>query len=99
MAVGFFAPEDDERPNGVYHIRHMSTTNSATQTPLQSPVSREYLVQAFCEALNRVSIAGKFYLNQFLMLIHLCETEIFGENCDRKFFERKKLNLKCLLQV
>lgn len=58
MAVGFFAPEDDERPNGVYHIRHMNTTNSATQTPLQSPVSREYLVQAFCEALNRVSIAG-----------------------------------------
>lgn len=64
MAVGFFAPEDDERPNAMYYTHpHVATTNSATQTPLQSPVSREYLVQAFCEALHRCSIAGKLAFN------------------------------------
>lgn len=69
MAVGFFAPEDDDRPNGVYpqYVAH-SQTHSATQTPLQSPVSREFLVQAFCEALDRISI-GKFASNAYI--IHL----------------------------
>lgn len=56
MAVGFFA-EDEDRLNSSYHSQ---TQYTATQTPLQSPVSREYLVQAFCEALHRCSIAGKF---------------------------------------
>lgn len=91
MAVGFFAPEDDERPNGVYHVGHVHTTSSATQTPLQSPVSREYLVQAFCEALHRCSIAGEFYFNIFLLLRlifflsqpRICEIVIDSvEKCD-----------------
>lgn len=63
MAVGFFVNDDDEHLNGSYHTV-ITTNNSATQTPLQSPVSREYLVQAFCEALERISVAGK-YLHKF----------------------------------
>lgn len=63
MAVGFFLNEDDEHYNGSYQT--VITTNSATQTPLQSPVSREYLVQAFCEALHRCSITGKLIYPQF----------------------------------
>lgn len=55
MAVGFF-PDEDER----YITIRAGTANSATQTPLQSPVSREFLVQAFCEAINRCSIAGEY---------------------------------------
>lgn len=66
MAVGFFAPEDDERPNGVYHQHVVTTTHSATQTPLQSPVSREFLVQAFCEALERCAITGEYRIFLFL---------------------------------
>lgn len=75
MAVGFFAPEDDERLNGSYHTTVVVTTNSATQTPLQSPVSREYLVQAFCEALHRCSLSGKSLLGIVLwfLWIMLCE--------------------------
>ncbi|XP_031624166.1 uncharacterized protein LOC116341326 [Contarinia nasturtii] len=57
MAVGFFADDGDDHLNSSYHTT-VITTNSATQTPLQSPVSHEYLVQAFCEALHRCSIAG-----------------------------------------
>lgn len=60
MAVGFFVDEGDEHLNSSYHTTVL-TTNSATQTPLQSPVNREYLVQVFCEALNRCSIAGKYH--------------------------------------
>lgn len=57
MAVGFFVNDDDENNNSSYYT---SVTNSATQTPLQSPVSREFLVQVFCEALNRCSIQSKY---------------------------------------
>lgn len=62
MAVGFL-PDEDERFNGSIRASMAGTANSATQTPLQSPVSREFLVQAFCEAINRISIAGEY---QFL---------------------------------
>lgn len=64
MAVGFFV--DDEEHNSSYHTT-VITTNSATQTPLQSPVTREYLVSAFCEALNRCSIPGKYIASYFLI--------------------------------
>lgn len=76
MAVGFFAPEDDERPNGVYHQHVVTTTHSATQTPLQSPVSREFLVQAFCEALERCAITGEYriFLIRFISIqfVYFC---------------------------
>ncbi|XP_055301517.1 cell death protein hid [Sitodiplosis mosellana] len=55
MAVGFFVDDGDEHLNSSYHT---TVAHSATQTPLQSPVSHEYLVQAFCEALHRSGIAG-----------------------------------------
>lgn len=60
MAVGFFADDGEEHLNSSYHTTVL-TTNSATQTPLQSPVTREYLVSAFCEALNRCAVAGKYF--------------------------------------
>lgn len=65
MAVGFL-PDEDERFNGSIRASMAGTANSATQTPLQSPVSREFLVQAFCEAITRISIAGEY---QFLCSI------------------------------
>lgn len=60
MAVGFFVPEDEERFDSSYHSNVSMTANSATQTPLQSPVNREFLVQVFCEALTRISNAGEY---------------------------------------
>lgn len=62
MAVGFFPPDEDERFDSSFQSPMVVTTNSATQTPLQSPVNREFLVQVFCEALNRCSISGKFFV-------------------------------------
>lgn len=70
MAVGFFLNEDDEHYTSSYQT--VITTNSATQTPLQSPVSREYLVQAFCEALHRCSIAGKLIFLNFFLYFGCC---------------------------
>lgn len=69
MAVGFFVDDGDEL-NSSYHTT-VITTNSATQTPLQSPVSREYLVQAFCEALHRSGIAGKYLFHTILTVFFL----------------------------
>lgn len=71
MAVGFFVDEGDEHLNSSYHST-VITTNSATQTPLQSPVSREFLVQAFCEALNRCSITGKYLTILTIYFFYLC---------------------------
>lgn len=52
MAVPFFVPDgDDERSSP----QTQSTISSATQTPLQSPVNDEHLVQAFYEALSLYS--------------------------------------------
>lgn len=67
MAVGFYLPDEDEHLNSSYQSAVMvsTTNNSATQTPLQSPVSREFLVQAFCEALHRCSITGEFFVRIF----------------------------------
>lgn len=59
MAVGFFANDDDEHLNSS-HVTAVVVQNSATQTPLQSPVNREFLVQAFCEALNRCCVGKSF---------------------------------------
>lgn len=73
MAVGFFADDGEEHLNSSYHTTVM-TSNSATQTPLQSPVTREYLVSAFCEALNRCAVAGKLYTN-FPIFFSICDFE------------------------
>ncbi|KAG4071353.1 hypothetical protein HA402_004057 [Bradysia odoriphaga] len=55
MAVPFFVPDgDDQRSNGSTP-QSQSTISSATQTPLQSPVNDEHLVQAFYEALSLYS--------------------------------------------
>lgn len=54
MAVPFFVPDDDQRENGS-SSQTQSTMTSATQTPLQSPVNDEHLVQAFYEALSLYS--------------------------------------------
>lgn len=55
MAVPFFVPDgDDQRSNGS-SPQTQSTISSATQTPLQSPVNDEHLVQAFYEALSLYS--------------------------------------------
>lgn len=68
MAVGFF-PDEDERYVSI-RASMASTTNSATQTPLQSPVNREFLVQAFCEAIQRVSITSEYSIqNDFLLYL------------------------------
>lgn len=81
MAVGFF-PEEDERFIAIGSIRTSmaGTANSATQTPLQSPVSREFLVQAFCEAINRCSIAGEYRF--------LWSTIIYGIRRIQKYIQR-----------
>lgn len=55
MAVPFFVPDgDDQRSNGSTP-QSQSTISSATQTPLQSPVNDEHLIQAFYEALSLYS--------------------------------------------
>lgn len=78
MAVGFFVSDDEEHLNSSFQTSVVVTTSSATQTPLQSPVSREYLVQAFCEALHRCSIAGEFYFifNGYKLLTGLWKKKI-----------------------
>lgn len=83
MAVGFF-PDEDERFNGSIRASMAGTANSATQTPVQSPVSREFLVQAFCEAINRISIAGEYQL--------LWSTITYGIHVALKY--NKKLGLR-----
>lgn len=47
-----------------------STSFVQTQTPLQSPVNGEYLVQAFCEALNRYSRGGWWKILIIMFLIN-----------------------------
>lgn len=98
MAVGFFVDDGEEHHNNSYHTQ-VIRTNSATQTPLQSPVSREYLVQAFCEALERCSIAGKYKRkNKFFEFFYLCLYKVainFGINfsCVRNtaYLSKKKM--------
>lgn len=68
MAVGFFVDDGEEHLNTPYQTSVITTVHSATQTPLQSPVSREYLVQAFCEALQRINNASKCYAQFSLIL-------------------------------
>lgn len=81
MAVGFYLPDEEEQLNSSYQSAVMvsTTNNSATQTPLQSPVSREYLVQAFCEALHRCSIAGEFFV-KIIYLTFFCEGKSRGKS-------------------
>lgn len=72
MAVPFYLPDADEQQrinnnnnnNNSGSSQPQSTATSATQTPLQSPVSGEHLVQAFYEALYRYSstVTGKFLI-------------------------------------
>jgi hypothetical protein len=63
MAVPFYVPDaeeqSDDRSNTIAS-QVPSGSSSTTQTPLQSPVNGEHLVQAFCEALYRYSYGGKF---------------------------------------
>lgn len=82
MAVGFFVDDGEEHLNSPYQTSVITTAHSATQTPLQSPVSREYLVQAFCEALQRINIASKCYAH----ISHFISS-IFSV-----FFQQKFLN-------
>lgn len=71
MAVGFFVDDGEEHLNSPYRTSVITTVHSATQTPLQSPVSREYLVQAFCEALQRINIASKCFAHDFLLIFRI----------------------------
>lgn len=67
MAVPFFMPDDDEHRNSSDNGSSSSpppshsTVTSATQTPLQSPVTGDHLVQAIYDALYlwNNSVAGK----------------------------------------
>lgn len=83
MAVPFFVPDgDDQRSNGS-SPQTQSTISSATQTPLQSPVNDEHLVQAFYEALSLYSanlLQGMFELFLFCERNKLCETLIYSIN-------------------
>lgn len=71
MAVGFFVDDGEEHLNSPYQTAVITTVHSATQTPLQSPVNREYLVQAFCEALQRINIASKCYASKIKLFLLL----------------------------
>lgn len=65
MAVPFFVPDDDNQRENGSSSQTQSTMSSATQTPLQSPVNDEHLVQAFYEALSLYSadlLQGMFIL-------------------------------------
>lgn len=66
MAVPFFVPDDDDQRSSP---QTQSTITSATQTPLQSPINDEHVVQAFYEALSLYSanlLQGMFNFNIFL---------------------------------
>lgn len=91
MAVGFFVDDGDEL-NSSYHTT-VITTNSATQTPLQSPVSREYLVQAFCEALHRSGIAGKYPFTLFLQFFFIFRAFLIF--CEKNSFFRFSIGSLC----
>lgn len=57
MAVPFYVPEEEDQ-RGVASNNStppQSANSSPTTSPLQSPVSGEHLVQAFCEALYRIT--------------------------------------------
>ena len=71
MAVPFFVPDDAEAAASQGSASQatsptttspvlipQSGTSSSSQSPLQSPVNGEHLVQAFCEALYRYSRGG-----------------------------------------
>lgn len=76
MAVPFFVPDgDDQRSNGSTP-QSQSTISSATQTPLQSPVNDEHLVQAFYEALALYSanLLQGLLDSPFLLLLKLLNT-------------------------
>nr|APT68153.1 head involution defective [Megaselia scalaris] len=55
MAVPFYMPNQEDGDGSSSSSQSPNTSTSATQTPLQSPVTGEYLVQAICEALHRCS--------------------------------------------
>lgn len=63
MAVPFYMPNQEDGDGSSSSSQSPNTSTSATQTPLQSPVTGEYLVQAICEALHRCS--GKFFFLRF----------------------------------
>lgn len=57
MAVPFYVPEEEDQRGAVSNNSSppQSANSSTTTSPLQSPVSGEHLVQAFCEALYRIT--------------------------------------------
>lgn len=71
MAVPFFVPDGDDQRSSP---QTQSTITSATQTPLQSPINDEHLVQAFYEALSLYSanlLQGTFNFNIFFIYTQL----------------------------
>lgn len=94
MAVGFFVDDGEEHLNSPYQTSVITTVHSATQTPLQSPVSREYLVQAFCEALQRINIASKCFAQSFSCISHFAH-KIFSDSV-QIFFLKKWRKIKII---